>query len=251
MNKSSLQFDKCYLDSIKIIMQHSIQNDLILNQGNFFKKIAQELQAEIKINQIDNSVQPEIPRITILSKEIFINFGLNRLEIGIKGFRKHVKIKELQKIYRQQIKDSEKLLQQYLSIAGVEQNFIGILAPTRFPQDINLSKELITKKLYELLTAKSYPELATFSFKIGFKRNETYENYEVSDYEIKNVNLQPSIMNQSTVKLDNFPTVETGVLINIDVNNKPQLNYNFSSDYPNLVNTFFEALNINKKLFRD
>jgi hypothetical protein len=251
MNDTSLQFDKCYFDSLKIILNHSIQEDMLLSYISLFKNISLALNAEIKINQATDSVPPEIPRITIVSKEYLLNFGLNRIEVSIKGSRKHVRYTELYPIYKHQLQKIELLIQDYLNQTGIKENFIGILAPIRYPQYINLTKDFIIKKLYErLVTKDSAEELANFSFKIGLKCNNIYENYEISDYEVKNVTIQPSLMRPSVVNLDEFPTVERGILIIIDVNNKPQLNHQFSLDCPNLINNFFNAIKTQEKIFR-
>lgn len=251
MSKIKLQFEKCYLDSLKIVLNHGIEKDLLFTFGKGFKKIAANLDGNIKIIQDVDALPPEVPRVTIQAKDMYVNFGLNRIEVGIKGSRKHVRNEDLISSYKHQLKEVELLMLSYIQDIGVKENFIGMIAPVRFPQDINISKELLIKMLYEILIGKNNSALATFSFKIGLIVDSFYENYEVSDYEIKNVGINPSSDSSSLINLDDYPTVEKGLLILIDVNNKPQSTFHFSTDYTNVSIFFFNAIRTLKKIFRE
>ena len=193
MSDTVLQFEKCYIDSIKIVINHRIQEDLLLNYGVFFKEIASDLEAEIKINQVIDPMPPEISRITIVGKETVLDFGLNRIEINIKGNRKHVRKEDLFLGYKHRLNEIDSLLQNYLSKLEGKQGFVGIIAPVRFPQPINISKDVLIKKLYEIFVGSVNFDLAAFSFKIGLKIADIFENFEISDYEVKNVNISPSL----------------------------------------------------------
>lgn len=251
MSKIELQFEKCYLDSLKIVMNHSVQEDLLFTFGKGLKKIASDLSGEIKINSGVDGMPLEIPRVTIQAKDIYVNFGLNRMEVGIKGSRKHVRNDELLSHYKNQLKEIELLMLSYLQETGAKENFIGIVAPVRFPQDINISKEFLTKSLYEVFVGRDGSGLAAFSFKIGLVVDGFYENYEVSDYEVKNVRVSPSSVSPSLINLDDHPTVEKGLLILVDVNNKSQSHYQFSKDCANVSAFFFNAVKTLKKIFRE
>lgn len=249
MNETSLQLEKCYLDSTKIVVNHNIQKELLLTSGSFFKQMALNYGAEIKINSVGDDAAPEVPRVTIIAKEILFHFGLNRMEAEIKGIRKHVRKEGIFEVYKHYLKDIESLITNYLSKLDGKEGFTGIVAPVRFPQIEAITKEALIKRLYEILTGKNNSELAAFSVKIGLKISDMYVNYEISDYEVKNVSLQPSLNPQSiAVNLEDFPTVEKGVLVVVDVNNKLQLNHQFSVDYPNLIDNFFKAIGTFEKI---
>jgi len=251
MSKVELQFEKCYLDSIRIVMNHSVQEDLLFTFGKGLKKIASNLGGDIKITQGADVMPPEVPRVTIQAKDIYVNFGLNRIEVGVKGSRKHVRNDELLSAYKHRLKEIELLILTYIQDTSVKENFIGIIAPIRFPQDINISNESLVKTLYEMLVGQDNSSLATFSFKIGLIVDGFYENYEVSDYEVKNVSVHSSPASPSFINLDGHPTVEKGLLILVDVNNKLQENYQFLTDYANLSAFFFNSVKAVKKIFRD
>src|SRR6185295_521794 len=96
MNNTELQFEKFYLDSLKIVMNHSAQEDLLFTYGKGLKKIASDLDGNIKLNQgVDIMTPPEAPIVTIQAKDIYINFSLNRIEVGLKGSRKHIRNDDL------------------------------------------------------------------------------------------------------------------------------------------------------------
>ncbi len=249
MSKTEFQFDKCYFDSLKIVMNHSTQEDLLFTFGKGLKKIASDLGGDIRINQGDDFMPPEIPRVIIQAKDIYINFGLNRLEVGIKSSRKHVRNDELLSKYKHRLKEIELLILSYLQETGAKEDFIGMVAPVRFPQDIHISKESLIKTLHEMYTGRDDPALVAFSFKVGWVVDGFYENYEVSDYEIKNVKVAPSPISSSLINIDEHPTVEKGLLIVVDVNNKSQSNYTFTTDFINVSAHFFNAAKTSKKIF--
>lgn len=251
MNNTELQFEKFYLDSLKIVMNHSAQEDLLFTYGKGLKKIASDLDGNIKLNQgVDIMTPPEAPRVTIQAKDIYINFSLNRIEVGLKGSRKHIRNDDLLLIYKKRLKEIEQLIFTYIKDTGIKENFTGMVAQVRFPQDINISKELLIKMLYEIFVDRNSPALAAFSFKIGLIVKNFYENYEISDYEIKNINTYSSSGSSSLINIDDHPTVEKGLLILIDTNNKPQVNYHFLEDYTNVSTFFFNAVKTFKKIFR-
>jgi hypothetical protein len=136
VDKTSIQLEKCYLDSIKTVVNHDIKEDLLLVFGSFLKQMATHLNGEIRINQVSDTTPPEIPRAIIVSKETQIQFGLNRIEVEIKGVRKHIKRDSLYDFYKHRIKEAEGLIQSYLSRGEFIQEFSGIIAPIRFPQII-------------------------------------------------------------------------------------------------------------------
>jgi hypothetical protein len=251
MSKAEFQFEKCYLEFLKIVVNHSPQEDLLFSFGKGLKKIASDLGGDIRINQGSEDMPLEIPRVMIQAKDMYVNFGLNRMEVGIKGSRKHVRNDELLSNYKHRIKEIELLILSYLQETGAKENFIGMVAPVRFPQDLSISNESLVNMLYEMLTGKRNSELASFSFKFSRITDGFYENYEVSDYEIKNVKVAPSSITPSLINIDEHPTVDKGVLIVVDVNNKPQPNYHFSTDYINVSTHFFNTIKNCKKMLKE
>lgn len=250
MNRAEFQFDKCYLDSLKIVLNHSIQEDLLFTFGKGFKRIATDLGGDIRINRGDDTMPPEIPRVIIQAKDMYVNFGLSRMEVGIKGSKKHVRCDELLSNYKHRLKEIESLMISYLQETGAKENFIGMVAPVRFPQDIHISHHLLIKTLHEMFAGRGNSKLVTFSFKIGQIIDGFYENFEVSDYEVKNIRVSPSSIPAPLINIDEHPTVEKGILVIVDVNNKSQSNYHFSTDYTNVTAFFFDAVKNCKKIFK-
>ncbi len=251
MDKVSIQFDKCYLDSIKIVVNHEIKEDLILSLGVFLKQMATNLGGEIRINQINESTPPEVPRASIVAKETLIHFGLNRVEVEIKGVRKHVKRDSLLDLYKNRLKEAEALLQSYINRGEFVEGFAGIVAPVRFPQNMELTKDVLLSELYRLCTGRPNSKLVTFSTKIGLTTNGMFENFEITDYEVKNINIQASMNAKAiTLNLDDFPTVEKGIMAVVDVNNKPQTKkFQFAIDSTGLAEAFFNTIeSFEKKL---
>ena len=244
MYKTIIQLERCYLDSIKIVVNHDVKDDLLLVYGSFLKQMATNLNGEIKINTVSDATPPEIPRAIIVAKETQILFGLNRIEVELKGMRKHAKRESLHDLYKHRIKEAEVLIRSYLSYAEFAQGFSGIVAPVRFPQNMEINKNELLNQLHFLCTGRMNTKLVTFSQKVGLNIDDKFENFEVREYEVKNVNVSAPVTNRPfTLNLDDFPTVERGIMSVIDVNNKPQATkFDFSNDFAGLVLTFFKAI---------
>jgi hypothetical protein len=251
MSKIELQIEKCYLDSLKVVMNHSVQEDLLFTFGKGLKKIAADLGGEIKVNQGVDLMPLEVPRVTIQAKDMYVNFGLNRMEVGVKGSRKHVRNDDLLSNYKHRLEEIKLLMLAYIQDTGAKEDFIGMVAPVRFPQDIGIPKEFLIQTLHKMFVGKCNFALTGFSFKIGLFENGFYENYEVSDYEVKNIRVYPPSSSPSLINLDEYPTVEKGLLISVDVNNKSQSMYHFSTDYMNVSTHFFNAVKNCRKLFKE
>ena len=244
MDKTSIQLEKCYVDSIKIVVNHDIKEDLLLVFGSFLKQMATNLNGEIRINQVSDATPPEIPRAIIIAKETQIQFGLNRVEVEIKGLRKHVNRGSLQDLYKHRIKEAEGLIQSYLSRGEFVQGFSGMVAPVRFPQSMDLNKNELLNQLHFLCTGRMNSKLVTFSQKVGLNIDENFENFEIRDYEVKNINITAPITGKSlTLNLEDFPTVERGIMSIVDVNNKPKATkFDFSNDFSGVATAFFKTI---------
>jgi hypothetical protein len=244
VSKTSIQFEKCYLDSLKIVVNHDVKEDFILIFGSFLKQLATSLNGEIRISQLSEATPPEIPRAIIITKEIQIQFGLNRIEVEIKGMRKHVHRSSLYDLYKHRIKETEDLIQSYLNHVEFVQGFAGIVAPVRFPQSMNFKKDELLGQLHFLCTGRTNNRLVSFSQKVGLNKDDKFENFEISDYEVKNVNISAPITSQHVaLNLEEFPTVERGIMSIVDVNNKPKsTKFEFSDDVAEVVATFFKTI---------
>jgi hypothetical protein len=253
MDRISIQFEKCYLDSIKVVVNHEIKEDIILTFGSFLKQMAANIGGEVRINQISESTPPEVPRAIIVAKETQIQFGLNRVEVEIKGMRKHVKRDTLRDLYKHRIKEVEVLLQSYLNHGDILQGFSGIVAPARFPQSMVNTKDSLLNELHRMCTGRENPNLVTYATTIGLKNDGKFENFEIRDYEVKNINVSAPLVGKSlTINLDDFPTVERGILSVIDVNNKPQAaKFNFTMDFSSIVEAFFKTIETFEKSFTE
>ncbi|MCK5882505.1 MAG: hypothetical protein KAG61_02360 [Bacteriovoracaceae bacterium] len=246
VNSIKVQFEKCYLDSIKIVLNHNIKEDIIFNHGSFFKQLATNLQGKLINNQIQPNSPPEVPRVIVQTKELAILFGLNRMEVEIKGSRKHVGKGSVYDLYKNKIKEVIGLFDSYLHRDEFVEDFIGIIGPLRFPQDMNMNKEELVSKLSSKFYARTNAKkIISFNTKLGFHdpTEDYFFNYEISDYEVKNVNVKGDAGKPVRVDLNTFPTVEHGMLYVVDVNNRPKNSKrNFKDDVSETVENFFDAI---------
>lgn len=253
MTNKFLQFEKCYLDSIKIVLNHESKKELLIAFGSFFKKIEQQLQGKLEVINILAGAAPELPRVRILSKEIILSFSLNRVEIEVKGFRKHSHVSSIFDLYKNKLKEAETLIAEYLSQDTFIQGFIGVVSNVRFPQDMNLKKEQIIEALYSKIKTADHKKPLTFSFRIGFlnKSEDKFINYDIREYQLKNLRIAASkIEVPLTIEVNTLPTAEHGILTIIDINNRPQKEVrSFSQNLDEVLTCFFSSLESIENIF--
>lgn len=222
---SNLQYQKCYLEAIKLIISHDLKDDLILNYGSFLKQLSKNLNGQLVNNNIPNGTPPEIGRIVISNKELNFIFSLNRVEINIGGSRKHGGASNLGNAYQQKVGECIDILESYFRLDNFKEEFVGALGQVKYPQDLTISKDEIMKELSQAYGKefKRKNKIVSFSSKIGFlsESNSEFINFEISNYEVKNIQITAAHQGQ-VINLDLFPTVEHGVQFIVDVNNRPR-----------------------------
>ena len=248
----NVKYEKCYLDLIRIVINHDNKSDLVLNYANFFKELSQKLNGKIENLQVSDDELPEVPRLVITCQDFSFVFALNRVEAVIRGSRKHLFKDALYDFYRAKIKDSIGFLESYFAIDNFEIGFVGIIAPIRFPQDLNISKEeLVSSICSKFNTNCNGRRTLTYNLKLGFydDSGNYFLNYNIKDYTIKNFNKRvlDGEKGTNTYNYDDFPTVEQGVIIELDVNNRPMMKKKdpLSKQIISMINLFFEKIKEN------
>lgn len=239
----TIQYTKCYLEVVKIVFTHEIKDDLIFSHGAYFQQLAKNLDGKLISNEIQRNAPPDLPRVIIQAKDLSIQFALNRMQIEVRGSRKHTSIDQLYGPLKPKIHEALSLFEAYLNRDGFKPDFVGVLGPIRFPQPMNTKKEIITKSLSEKFSGNvESKDLVTFSTKLGYLDNKKklFVNYEIQDYEVKNIKIEAPANQNQIIDIAKFPTVEHGVLINIDVNNRPRDEKSDPlSELKNVLDSFF------------
>jgi len=247
-----LQFEKCYLETIRIVSTHDIKSDLIFSFGAYFKKLAKDINGKLINNQLPQNSPPEAPLVIIKSKDFNISFSQSQVQIEVSNERKHTRLELLHNISKTKISKAKEIIKNYYDQGNFKQGFIGIIGPIRFPQLMAIKKEEIIQKLSEAFSERiTSDELVNFNTKMGYlnKKQNLYENYEIQDYEVKNIQIDQKKAQTRVIDLNEFPTVEKGVLINIDVNNRPRNHLkDRMEEFDDLVNSFFHFIENNKIL---
>ncbi|MBL6988793.1 MAG: hypothetical protein ISR65_03410 [Bacteriovoracaceae bacterium] len=240
---SSLQFNKCYLENIRIVFNHDIKSDLIFSHGAYFKQLAKNLNGKLINHHVAQGAPPESSVVIVQSKKFNISFASSRIQIEIAGDRKHMKSESLYKLLKSKITEAKGVLESYFGRDNFKQSFTGIIGPVRFPQSMKLEKEELIQQLSSKFSDKiACDSLITFNTRLGYldKKHNLYVNYEVQDYEVKNIQLKPDEAQSGVIDINKFPTVEKGVLLNLDVNNRPRIKVeNPIEEVDEVINSFF------------
>ncbi len=246
---SKLNYSKCYLDSLRLIVVHDYKDDIVLNYGSFFKQLSKNTNSKLNIHNVASNAPAEVPRVLIANSDFQINFSLNRVEVNFIGSRKHLVKKVATDFFKIKVKESLGILNSYFSRDEFKVEYSGILGPLRFPQKNEVTKDFLTKKVSSFFCPNSrLGNILNFSLRLGFMNtgNDAFINYEISIYEVKNINIKSKIENNGqpvTINLEDFPTVEHGVQFVVDVNNRPnKKNESFEESINLLFNEFTEAV---------
>jgi hypothetical protein len=217
-------------------------NEIIFTIGDKLKLLQSDLKANLQLLNIPQGAPPEAPRVILTSPLLSINVGLNRLDMIINVPTQIKSNKDSSfKLLREQIE------RVYNSIVrdNLEYDWCGIILNLEFPStnDTKPSLKILDGLFNELVKVeKESKELATFSLQYGFKESGLYRNVTISGFDTYDIPVAGIGINQ-TIDLTRMPVRESGITINIDINNKPtEPRLNFFQDIDIIQKAIYNSI---------
>ena len=195
-------------------------NDIVFTVGERLKALQQEYNANLQLLNIPQAAPPEAPRVLLISPVFSINIALNRLDIMLNI---PDQIKKNQDSAFGLLSGIVEKVNKMLINDYCHYEWCGVIANLEFP---NQSSQKPSVKIIEGIFGdlvsinRKNRELASFSLQYGFKEHGFFKNTTISGYDLYNLKLHPAV-SQQEINLDKEQIFESGVSINIDINNRP------------------------------
>jgi len=176
----------------------------------------------MNINAPD-AAPPELPRALVKLEDTIVQIGLNRFQLvmtppshvacdygAAAEFARSRSLPVLERLFE----------------SGQAYEWAGMIGVVEFPaaeQEGVTSLDAASPVAARMLSLPDdAPPLASFNLQVGFRHGDYYRNYTVSGYDKKRIEIRPNpATGAPTPQVAEFKSVEVGVQLTIDVNNKP------------------------------
>lgn len=195
-------------------------NEIVFTLGDRLKALQADLKANLQLLNVPQGAPPEAPRIILSSQLLSINIGLNRLDLIVNV---PTQIKNSRDSAFNLLKDLVERISNSLVNGVLKYDWCGIISNLEFPShnDIKPSLKIIEGFFNDLVTIeRDAKELAAFSLQYGFKENGFYRNVTISGYDTYDIPVA-GIGTNKFIDLSKLPVKESGITINLDINNRP------------------------------
>ncbi len=235
---------KC--EKIQIVTSFLPDPEILLNLGPTIKKLQNTMKAQLVQTPVANTVPLEVPRIVIKSSNVMVNIALNRIDIICKP------PKEVSSAFDRAMKFAEEqgfeiieLIKPVLPL----HKWTGVICTTQYPNSKDSKTESLGKIFDRLLSVqRKEKDISSFLLQFSYKQQEINKTINVSGYEKKQYALP---LNKQagpiSINVDELPTIESGIQLNLDYNNKPQkklndpitsfqdISYKLQNDYTSIL----------------
>jgi len=168
---------------------------------------------------IPDEADPTQPRLIFQNgqKQLLLTQMAAQLSLGFDSATKSTA--EQLSIIIKNIKDIHQRIEKFSGVESLLES--ALIITTSFPSD--KSREELAAFLFDrFVKIKPIANVASSLIKVGYKLDSgMFLNYEFDVYEKRSGEIKASNQTQ-TFHINDFPVVETGISIKIDINNKPQ-----------------------------
>ncbi len=210
----------------QLVVVFEIDELIMLTCGPALKNVQTELGGQVLTTNIPDGAPPSMPRIILKLKDANMSLGLDRIQLST--FPPSHISEDIEKSSEYTLKRAAPFF--YELLPKIPKYFwAGVITELRYYENPLKSKsanEVVIPIFDKLLNIdRQNKELASFQIKYGFKEDDCFVNYTLAGFEDRQVELQmPPAGKDLFVDLSEKPITGCGVMILMDINNKPNKN---------------------------
>jgi hypothetical protein len=229
----------------------ALDNDIVLTVGSCLKNIQQRYKGHIQIlNNIPELSPPNAPRMVFSAPGFIINVSLLRFDIMINP-PQHIS-SDAGKVF-DYIQSLVLTINELLIEKNVKYEWAGFVLTIEIPMNGKTkqsSLEYFGPIFDKLINIKrNEKKLASFSLQYGFVETDFFLNYSINGYEKLNINFPNIIQNPQSLSSITPEIIESGIVITLDINNKPQQSKKtFKDDF---ISTLSQSMSYYKTILED
>ncbi len=211
------------IEKIQIVAEFELDEDLVLTAGSEAKRVQEKYGGKVQVLNVPQAAPPEAPRIIVRTENFLLNIGLVRYDIVI-NVPTHISLhpsKSLSFAYNivEDIAD-------FLDHLKNGYQWTGVITNVQFPsKETYIPSIKLAEPVFDKLVniSRKQRDLSTFQLQYGFQEGRFYRTFTISGYESLQFKIPPGVKPGSHIRLEkeNADISESGLLIVVDVNNKP------------------------------
>jgi hypothetical protein len=209
--------------SFQIVIEFELDEQIILSLGPQLKELQEILNGRLTILNTPPFAPPPLPRALIKGADTLLTISLDRFEIRTTPLQ-HImhNYESCVKFVKSRIESIFKILR----IEDLKYKSLGAISNIQYPSDkhdipVIKALEPIFDRLINI--PRNERDLASFGFLFGFMENDLFINYNISGYELRNIQIIATPQHEQkiiTIDATKYPVMESGIEVKIDINNK-------------------------------
>lgn len=212
------------ISQIQIVVGFEFDQAILLSCGPALKSLKNKLKGQIFTISAPEEAPPSLPRAVVKLEDTIFELALDRIQTTARP-PAHVShdIKQAIHFARQRVLSFLEVLGGAIPVY----RWSGIITNIQFPETPLQSRsasEASTPIFDRLISVNRHgKELGSFEFKFAVKEADYFVGYLIAGYERRHISIKVSTEESTPVLLnsDEFPVIDAGIEIQIDINNKP------------------------------
>ena len=207
----------------EIVISFEIDKSIVLTCGQAIKNAQKKLGGQILHINAPENAPPSMPRVLLKLKDTMLNFGLDRIQLTMIP-PSHVS-DNIEKTSKYTIQRIGPFLSELLPTIP-KYFWSGVITEIEFhekPIKSNSANEAAIPIFDKLINIdRKEKELSAFQLQYGIKDDQHFVTYTLNAFEDRQIEFKfPSKQGFFLLKPSEYPLLEVGIRILLDVNNKP------------------------------
>lgn len=230
------------IDTFQLVAAFELDASVVLTCGPALKAINNKLGGKLITVNTPEAAPPSLPRVVLKTDDAILNLSLDRIQITTSP-PPHV-ANDIEESARFSEQRATSIFKELLVVLPAYK-WVGVIADLEFPSsnENNKSSRQAVAPIFDQLIKmqRGDRDLSSFELQYGFQEAGFFQTYTIKGYERRNITVptQPPSGELVVLNPEEFPLVECGIEILVDVNNKPSSN---SEDVLSDINSILERL---------
>ncbi len=207
----------------EIVISFEIDTSIVLTCGSAIKNAQKKLGGRILSINAPEDAPPSMPRVILRLEDTILNLGLDRIQITTIP-PAHVS-NDIEKSSKFTLQRLASLLSEILP-SMPKYNWVGVISEIKYPEDplrSNSANEAAMPIFDKLINIdRKNKDLSAFQIQYGVRDEQYFVTYTVGAFEGRQIELKaPHQPGFFVADLSDYPLLECGVRVLVDINNKP------------------------------
>lgn len=213
-----------HVSQIQVVMAFARDDSILLSLGSAIKAFSSSVGGRFQSLNVPHDAPPSVPRGVVILSKGFVNIAPDRIQVVVHP------PEHLADDYRAAAGFASSLGEQVverLIVDNLEYDWLGAIFEFEYPLSLDrfASSLAVGESIFDSVVNvdRAGRDMSSFELKFGYKDKLSNRIYRLSGYESKQIEIAPrengGVLH---IKSEDYPSVEVGVQLVLDVNNKPK-----------------------------